>query len=164
MVVLKYFLHPVSWRWKLPILCPSPNFSYCVLGELMLVPSRLVHRPLGEINSQQTCGASNCEELLSNNPALPVGEMVIKQQILKSILEFVYEMQLDLAAGHYRGSFVLLCHILLLEGGPGFVSTAYVYKCCMWSLYKCFWGTCSLVVAINYGFSFQEITVPSTSI
>lgn len=130
MVVLKYFLDPVSWRWKLPILCPSPNFSHCILGKLMVMASSLVHRLLGEIHSQQTCGTSNCEELLSNSPALPVGEMLIKQQILKSILELVDEMQLDLAVGHYHGSFVQLCHKLLLEGGPGFLSTGYINVAC----------------------------------
>lgn len=96
----------------------------------MVVASSLVHRSLGEIHSQQTCGVSNCEELLSNSPALPVGEMVIKQQILKSVMEFVDEMQLDLAVGHYHGSFVLLCRTLLLEEGPGFVSTAYINVAC----------------------------------
>lgn len=96
----------------------------------MVVASSLVHRSLGEIHSQQTCGVPNCEELLSNSPALPVGEMVIKQQILKSVMEFVDEMQLDLAVGHYHGSFVLLCRTLLLEEGPGFVSTAYINVAC----------------------------------
>lgn len=51
---------------------------------------------------------SNCEELLSNIPALPEGKVVIKQHIFKTILELRYEMQLDLAVRCYHGSFVLL--------------------------------------------------------
>lgn len=88
MVVLKYFSSSCFLERE-TILCPSPSFSHCILSELVVVASSLVCRPLSEIHSQQTCGVSNCEKLLSNNPALPVGETVIKQQILKSVMEFV---------------------------------------------------------------------------
>lgn len=67
--------------------------------------------------------------------------MVIKQQILKSILELFCEMQLDLAVRRYHSSFVLLWHRLLLEGGLGFLSAAYINVACGVCTSNWFWGT-----------------------
>lgn len=88
-----------SWLWP-EVLCTDPtgwNFIHSRSVEL-----------------------SDCEELLSNNAALPVGKMIIKQQIFKSILELFYEMQLGQAVRHYHGSFVVLCHRLRLKEVEGF--------------------------------------------
>lgn len=101
----------------------------------------------------------NCEELLSNNPALPVGKMVIKQQILKSSLELVAEMQLDLA--------VSCCHGTAVPLGPAPAwrrSEASFY-----SLYEgcsdlCFWGALQQIsdCPVCAGCWLQEVAVPAS--
>lgn len=97
---------------------------------------------------------SNCKELLSNNPVLPAGKMVIKKQLLKSILKLFYEMQLDLAVSCYHGSFVVLCQRRVLER---FLCIAYINATCGICRNKFFWGTLtvfwlhSLIMGTYYG-------------
>lgn len=143
MVILKYFfLDPGCLRWKLPILRSFPYSLPLHFGWIHGRDLKSCAQTTGwNFIHSRPVELSNCEELLSNNPELPVGEMVIKQQILKSILELFYEIQLDLAVRRYHGSFVLLCHRLLLEGGLGFLSIACINVTCGVFTNKCFWGT-----------------------
>jgi len=162
MFILKYFLDPVYLKWNLPIL---GSFHYslplrfgwirgCDLQSCAQTTGwNFIHSGLVEL--------SNWEELLSNNPALPVGKMLIKQQIFKSILELFYEMQSDLAVRRCHGSFVPLCYRLLLEGGLGCLAIAYTNITCLYK--KVFLGYLSsfLFLPINYGCSLQEIITPT---